>query len=216
MQDAEHDCPDTEARAGMNGVKSFLYSTGADSLVLQRTAEPSGPASAKANLASAATFMPAENSGWMLLSLPAASARRWLTRRCGSGQQLSSNAVLKEYSADLLGRASEARCASHPWRSMNRPAACTAASLGVSDNGSPLHPATRTIEDYSSSLMPSSSPEPFFGSGGHHVCGSGRPSALAFAKIPLWTVAPLAIPGHTPSRSCFRQRRIGIYGERYG
>lgn len=30
--------------------------------------------------------MPAENSGRMLLSLPAASARGCLTRRCGSGQ----------------------------------------------------------------------------------------------------------------------------------
>src|SRR5688572_21720906 len=36
--------------------------------------------------------------------------------------------------------------------------------------------------------MPSSSPEPFSGTGGHHTCGAGRSSALAF---------PGVLPGRT-------------------
>src|SRR5206468_10346826 len=39
-------------------------------------------------------------------------------------------------------------------------------------------------EDYSSSLVPSPSPEPFSGTGGHHVCGAACPSALAGTEMP--------------------------------
>src|SRR5262249_23101601 len=51
-------------------------------------------------------------------------------------------------------------------------------------HGSPMRPSEATILSCSSSLVPSSSPEPFFGTGGHHVCGAGRPSGLAGAEMP--------------------------------
>ena len=53
----------------------------------------------------------------------------------------------------------------------------------AADDGSPLRPSARTIGGRSSSMVPSSSPEPFSGTGGHHGCGAG-PSALARARMP--------------------------------
>ena len=89
-------------------------------------------------------------------------------------------------------------------------------SRGRGPCGSPLRPSAATIGDCSSSLVPSPSPEPFSGTGGHHVCGAGRPSALACAEMPSGTVAPLATPGRIPPRPPFRQRRSGGAGDRYG
>lgn len=59
-------------------------------------------------------------------------------------------------------------------------------------------------------------PRAVSGTGGHHVCGAGRPPAPACAEMPLWTVAKLAIPGRTPPSKSLGQRRSGGSGARYG
>ena len=69
----------------MNVVKSFLLSYGSGQPRLAVRGGTFRTPSATARLFSGANFMPGEDTGRMLLSLPAASARGWLTRGCGSG-----------------------------------------------------------------------------------------------------------------------------------
>src|SRR5438105_3372983 len=68
------------------------------------------------------------------------------------------------------------------------------------------------VRDYNQSLLfiPGAFlfPRTDFGTGGHHVCGAGRSSALPFAQAPSRAVVPLGTPDTIPARPFFRQRRF--------
>src|SRR5687767_11572855 len=93
----------------------------------------------------------------------------------------------------LLDR--ELPAAIRPWRASNpgvkggavsqaRGLSCSAGRIGVQTRRFGLLPSDASNEFGSSTfLMPSSSPESFFGSGGHQACGAGRGGVLAGTMV---------------------------------